>query len=174
MKNLTFKADVWRRSFLLMSSLLVLGGCRFTEGDTKVQYMPDMADSPTVKAQENFIDPPEHSVPVNGVLYPASLAEAEKELKNPYPPSEQIIAEGKLQYETYCAVCHGASGNGENSLGPKFIKVTDISAASYKEKNDAFFFYIITFGGANMPPYGDKTSAQERWKIVHFLRTLQN
>ena len=159
---------------LALFGALTLSGCRFTEGNTKVQYMPDMADAPTVKAQENFLEPPEHSVPINGVLYPEKIEDAEKELKNPYPASEQIIAEGKSLYDNTCITCHGGSGKGENALGPKFPKPPDITTAAYKSKSDAFYFHRITFGFANMPSYGHATSSQERWKIVHYLRTLQN
>ncbi len=174
MSYLAFKSTAWRLPLLLVGSVLLLGGCRFTDGNTKIQYMPDMADSPTFKPQETFLEPPEHSIPINGVLYPDTIEQAEKELKNPYPPSEQIIAEGKVAYENFCVACHGVGGKGDNALGPRFPKVTDISTAAYKDRNDAFIFYRITFGAASMPSYGDKISAHERWKIVHYLRTLQN
>ncbi len=174
MKNIKLIAKAWRGQCLVAASLFSLNACEINSSNTKIQYMPDMADAPTVKAQENYLEPPLHSVPTNGVLYPDTIEEAEKVLKNPYPPSEQIIADGKKLYETVCVACHGAKGNGENALGPKMPKATDITTADYKARTDGFYFYRITFGAANMPSYGHATSAHERWKIVHYLRTLQN
>lgn len=175
MKQLVNRMSVISRNVMRFSCIFALAGCDLLSNTTsKVQYMPDMADAPTVKAQENYLEPPEHSVPINGVLYPDTLQEAEKELKNPYPPSEQVIADGKKVYNHTCITCHGADAKGQNSLGERFPKVPDITTADYKAKNDAFYFYRITFGFSNMPGYGHSLSAHERWKAVHYLRTLQN
>ena len=58
----------------------------------KVQYVPDMADAPTMKPQENYLEPPEGAVSTNAILYPATVEEAEKNLKNPLPNEPQVVA----------------------------------------------------------------------------------
>lgn len=73
----------------------------------KVQYVPDMADAPTMKPQENYLEPPQGSVATNAILYPATVEEAEKSLKNPLPNEPQVVALGEKTYNTFCVPCHG-------------------------------------------------------------------
>lgn len=156
---------------------VIFAGCNVA-GDsgnvpTKIQYMPDMVDSPTTKAQESYLEPPEHVVPTNGVLYPDTVEEAQEVFRNPYPPSDANIAQGKALYNTFCIPCHGADARGGGSLGPQAPVPPDITHANYRSMTDGFFFYRITFGKGMMPGYGHSTSPGERWQIVHYLRTLQ-
>jgi mono/diheme cytochrome c family protein len=152
---------------------LSLVGCDMGSKNTKIQYMPDMADAPTVKAQENYLDPPDHAVKVNAVFYPATAEEAELKLENPHPSDPATLESGKALYEKVCVTCHGADGKGLHKLGKTFPNPPDISTAAYAARKDGFFFHRITFGAASMPGYGHSTSAAERWKIIRYLRTLQ-
>lgn len=167
------------RSVGLVSSLLLFVACDPQgRNTTKLQYMPDMADAPTVKAQENYLDPPEHAVAVNAVLYPATMEIAESEFRSPYSANSRNIAaaleEGKMLYGTFCTVCHGDDGKGKGTLGDAYpIVAPDISRADLAARKDGFFFMKISQGGAMMPSYGHAISVQERWKIIAHLRTLQ-
>lgn len=166
---------------LFTAAIVVLMASACDEGRnvTKLQYMPDMADAPTVKAQEDYIDPPEHSVATNAVLYPASMEVAEREMKLPlymtHPSRVQgTLAAGKKLFETYCSVCHGVDGKGKGTLGDAYpIVVPDISREDLAARKDGFFFMKISKGGAMMPSYGHATSPHERWQIVSYLRSLQ-
>jgi mono/diheme cytochrome c family protein len=144
---------------------------------TKIQYMPDMADSPAVKAHESYIDPPAGSVAKNAVYYPASPAGADAVHKNPLrkgPITEEILKKGQWGYETYCAVCHGPQGKGNLSLSEKYPLVPpNITGAPYSGYTDGELYYRITFGWANMPGYGDKLTDEERWPLVLYVRKLQ-
>jgi mono/diheme cytochrome c family protein len=157
---------------------MLLSACDKDPNATKLQYMPDMADAPTVKAQEDFLDPPEGSVAMSAILYPANADEAEKQLQNPFagvPEPEAIthLAQGKVLFETYCAVCHGIDAKGEGYIVDKFPRPPDLAADPYLTRADGFFFYRITFGSAIMPSYGHAISPHERWQIILHLRTLQ-
>lgn len=166
-----------------ISLVLVLGGsigaCSGDRNTTKLQYMPDMADAPTVKAQENYLDPPDHAVAVNAILYPADIAVAEKELKMPdflsHPSRLEVnLAAGKKHFETFCSVCHGAAGRGKGTLGSSYpISVPDLTRPDLASRQDGFFFIKISKGGAMMPSYGHAISPNERWQIISYLRTLQ-
>ncbi len=161
-------------SLLLMVLLSVVAACHRDGNQTKLQWMPDMADSPTVKAQESFIDPPDHAVSTQAILYPATAEESEKLLQNPYPASADMVAKGKEMYDTYCTVCHGADAKGGGQITDLFPRPPDITMDLYAKRADGFFFHRITFGGvAMMPAYGYAITPAERWQIVHYLRTLQ-
>ena len=160
--------------FSLCCGLLTLSGCNNDRNQTKLQYMPDMADSPTVKAQENFIDPPEHSLATNAIIYPDDPVVAETELPHNLPKTEENLAKGKVLYDTYCAVCHGEKGNGPGYLGTSYpTQPPDISRAEIATRKDGFFFMLISKGRGLMPGYGYATTHTERWQIISYLRTLQ-
>ncbi len=142
---------------------------------SKIQYMPDMADSPITKAQRSFVEPPMYSVPMNKALYPKTAEEAETLINNPYTCSdEEIKKEGEKIFGTYCMVCHSQDAKGQGSIGESFpLARPDLTAEKYQTRKDGFFFHRISFGVGMMPAYGDKTSIPERWKIICHLRQLQ-
>jgi mono/diheme cytochrome c family protein len=162
-------------SLVAVGVLGMMSGCDINNPKTtKLQFMPDMADNPTVKAQEGFLPPPPHSIPVDGILYPDSVEKAEAELVNPYPPNEMTFAKGKELYDTFCTVCHGVDGKGDGTLGDAYpVKPPDITRADLATRKDGFFFMKISQGGPIMPAYGHAISASERWLIIHHLRQLQ-
>ncbi len=164
-----------RSTGLIILTLGIAMGCSKDRREPKIQYMPDMADAPTVKPQEDFLDPPDNSVSTNAIIYPADPAVAEEEFRNPEPRNDDTIAQGKVLYDTYCAVCHGPGGKGDGTLTDAYPKasVPDISRADLAEKKDGFFFLKISKGGPMMPAYGHATNRDERWKIVSYLRKLQ-
>lgn len=165
---------------LAFGSVLGIGGCSDQgRNTTKLQYMPDMADSPAVKSQESYLNPPEHSVTVNAILYPDDRKVAEEELRNPFAEGaaaggQDFLAQGKKLYDTYCTVCHGADGKGKGTLGAAYpLPVPDLTTPAYRARKDGFYFAQISLGGGNMPAYGHATSPHERWWIISYLRTLQ-
>jgi mono/diheme cytochrome c family protein len=154
-----------------------LAACTENPNQTKLQYFPDMADSPAFKTQGNYIDPPEGSIARTAILYPDTPEEAEKVLQNPFrgqPNEDKHIANGEHLFNTFCAVCHGMGGKGDGTISDKFPRPPDLMLDMYKKRQDGFFFYRITFGSALMPSYGHAIAPNERWQIVSYLRTLQN
>lgn len=145
---------------------------------TKLQYMPDMVDNPTVKTQESYLNPPDGSVTINAILYPETFEQAEQELRNPFGESQQtsreVLDSGKVMYDTYCSVCHGVDGKGKALLGDAYpVPVPDITRAEMAARKDGFFFLRISNGGTMMPAYAYAISPHERWQLISYLRTLQ-
>lgn len=164
------------RNVALLTFAVSLGACRYDGSGTKMQWAPDMADAPTVKSQESYLDPPPGAVAMSAVLYPSTIEETEANVAMPRDIAQDAngsyVAKGKVLYDTFCAPCHGANGKGQGTVGPA-IAPPDITHATYGARKDGFFFYRITFGTAVMPAYGYATSVAERWMIVKHLRTLQ-
>ncbi len=161
---------------LILAFMFSLAACKKAPNQTKLTYMPDMADSPKMKAQLNFLDPPEGSITMTDPLLPETLEEAEKELQNPLKGrgnEEAMRARGKELFETFCSVCHGMDAKGGGTIVDKFPRPPDLTADIYKNRADGFYFHRITNGSALMPAYGYALYPQERWQIVLHLKTLQ-
>jgi mono/diheme cytochrome c family protein len=150
-----------------------LTGCRYDGTGTKMQWAPDMADSPANKAQRSYLDPPEGAVAMNALLYPKTPEEAEVQYTMPEALANDPrgLEKGKQLFNTFCIPCHGADAKGGH-LNPA-IQPPDLTHPSYVARKDGFFFYRITFGANVMPGYGYAISTWERWFIIRYLRTLQ-
>lgn len=162
---------------LALGGVLLATGCDVGANGRKIQYMPDMADSPAPKAQKEYLEPPEGSVSMSAIVYPKTVEEAEKVLMTPelIARDPNTPAKGKVLFDTFCIMCHGKDAKGHGTLGPNFPQPPDLTNAVYVQKSDGFFFYRITFGSAStlMPGYGHAISAHERWQIIAHLRNLQ-
>lgn len=162
---------------LIVAACFLMQGCYDSEGYskyTKMQYVPDMADAPRTKTYLSYLDPPEHSVSRNTWIYRPTHEESEKFEKNPFAPTPRIVAEGKELYEKMCVACHTASGKGQHKL-KGFPNPPDITNKAYLDREDGYFFHLITFGSKAglMPSLGHATDINERWKIIHYIRTMQ-
>ncbi len=159
---------------LLFLLVLSLAACKINSSDTKIQYMPDMADSPVIDSQGGFIDPPDHSIATGAILYPENQTEAGEVLKNPVPSTPETIAEGKRLWMIFCKNCHGLEGQGDGTLGPTYPYPPTLITDPYRAMADGSYYYHITKGGSIMPAYGNRVSSEERWQIINYIRSLQN
>lgn len=166
----------WKATFLMLATigLISLSGCRLDPNARKIQYMPDMADSPTVKTQEDFLVPPAGAVAMGAPLFPEDLAEASQIVR----PEGLVVdaAKGQELYNTFCIPCHGEFGKGNGTVGPEvnYPKPPDLTLPLNRERDDGYFIHRITFGSAVMPSYGYAIDVKERWYILDYLRTLQD
>ena len=98
-----------------------------------------------------------------------------RELPNPVPRTEAALAAGEAIYGARCASCHGDTGRGDGKA-TRFIKPApaDISTAEARDRmTDGEIFYKITEGRKPMPGMARTLDDEERWQVVHYLRTLQ-
>ena len=102
-----------------------------------------------------------------------SLSIAERVLVNPVPNNEKTLAEGKELYVRYCWHCHGENGEGNGPVAEKYKGVPNYKSDAYKNMNGGHVFHVITHGKGRMWPHGSQVSPEERWKIVHYVYTLQ-
>jgi mono/diheme cytochrome c family protein len=132
----------------------------------------DMMHSRAVMPQTRLAVPPPNTLAIG---HPRILdrVEAEESLTNPVAPSAAVVEQGRTLFETYCAVCHGRDGRSGGPVGKYFKKVPDLSAPEIQDYPDGLLYSVIREGGFNMPSYAESLSAQERWAVVQFIRSLR-
>lgn len=166
------------RKLILAILLMVSVSCSKASGDqTTIEYMPDMMDQTSVKAQEEVMKMPVAGTKARGFNeYPYSILEADlagRELVNPLEINRQNLLKGKAAYETFCTPCHGFQGKGNGTVVPKFPAPPSLHSDTIKAWSDGSFFHIMTLGRGLMPSYKDQTTEEERWAIALYIRALQ-
>jgi len=75
-------------------------------------------------------------------------------------------------YKTKCAVCHGADGSGNTTMG-KSLKMRDLGSADVQKQTDAQLTEIISNGKGAMPAYKTKLADAQIKSLVAYIRTLK-
>jgi len=104
---------------------------------------------------------------------------------NPFPITEKGLAEGKELYNLYCAICHGEKGDGLGYIVREADPAKGITEGVYPAApanfmQDTFYnssngryYHAIMYGKNVMGPHADKLSYEERWQVIHWIRSLQ-
>ncbi len=112
-----------------------------------------------------------------------SLAYASAHMKNPLDSTAEVIASGKALYEMYCDHCHGPKGAGDGKVAAgvkidgvqkgNYNGVPDYKSDALKNISEGHIFHVITHGKGLMWAHGSQISAEDRWKIAKYVKTLQ-
>lgn len=131
---------------------------------------PQAAAGDSDQAQDEHEHSPEdhmaaaHNVPEEAAVVP-----------NPIAASEDSVAAGGTLFATNCAVCHGEKGLGDGPTAEALEKKpADLTQSHVQQLSDGALFYIISHGKPEtpMPAWENVLEADDRWKVVNFLRTL--
>ena len=94
-------------------------------------------------------------------------------LQPPFSTDTKAIKSGRAIYEERCADCHGKSGKGNGPSASDLEKApTNFRAGKCQSQSDGELFWKITEGRKPMPSYKKKLSEEQRWQVVHYLRTF--
>lgn len=100
---------------------------------------------------------------------------------NPFPITKAGIAQGQELYTLYCGICHGEKGDGagylfDTDLNPnaKFpVAPKNMLLDEMVEASNGRYYHSIMYGINMMGSYSDKLSYEERWQVIHYIRSLQ-
>lgn len=169
---------------LLVVATLGLGGCTEIENAmARVAILNFMRESPAFDPYEAPRVPPERSVPAEspGEAWEAPLENTDAALRargdtmtNPLPATDAVLARGAVQFQTYCAVCHGVGGEGDGPVVGvgKLPFATNLMLPTTVERSDGYLYGIIRVGRGLMPSYR-RIPPSDRWAVVRYVRHLQ-
>lgn len=187
MKNLN------KVAFMILLALLI-SACNKDKNHPGYIYFPDMHYSVAYETySENpvFAEGKTNRLAAEGTIfrggpepypYKAKSFEDQQraglELMNPLTPDPKVLAAGKEQYEIFCKVCHGVEGKGDGHLytsGLYAAKPTSLVDDYVKNKPDGEIYHVITKGSLSglMGPHASQILPENRWKIIHYVRSLQ-
>ncbi|MBK6832917.1 MAG: cytochrome c [Bacteroidetes bacterium] len=76
-------------------------------------------------------------------------------------------------YGKFCVHCHGDAGKGDGKVAAKLPGPPPAYDGALKNLSEGKMFYSISLGKGTMGPHGLILNAEERWKLVHYVQTLQ-
>lgn len=115
------------------------------------------------------------SVPAGAAGAATSTATGEPDVF-PISVDKAALQRGRERYQIYCAVCHGMTGDGDGMIVRRgFQKPPSFYDDRLQENQTpaSHFFDVITNGWGAMPDYASSIPAEDRWKIIAYLRALQ-
>ncbi|MCO6489352.1 MAG: cytochrome c [Phaeodactylibacter sp.] len=127
------------------------------------------------------------AVPVNGHV-PYYYSDTEEEriratneiIANPFPITAAGLERGKELYTIFCGICHGEKGDGLGYLVSDANPNVKYPAApanflldAFVESSNGRYYHSIMYGRNVMGSYKDKISYEERWQVIHYIRSLQ-
>jgi mono/diheme cytochrome c family protein len=93
---------------------------------------------------------------------------------NPLKINRDTLEAGQLQFEIYCAVCHGRLGNGDGMVVQRgFTRPPSFHVDRLRTEPDAHLYNVITRGYGAMLSYGDRVPPGVRWEVIAYIRALQ-
>lgn len=92
----------------------------------------------------------------------------------PYPLTRQVLDRGQLEFNTYCAECHGRTGYGDGIVPRRgYPAPPSYHSDRLRGAPLGHFYDVITNGYGVMYPYNDRVAPADRWAIAAYIRALQ-
>ena len=123
--------------------------------------------------------PPNGSVPYHYVDTEDDRLRAMAEITtNPFPITAKGLEKGKELYVIYCGICHGDKADGAGYLvrddgGVYPAQPANLVSEEFTAASEGRFYHAIMYGKNVMGGYSDKLSYEERWDVIHYVRSLQ-
>lgn len=178
----------------IVAAIFSITSCK-EENGLAPEYMPDMYRSPSI---ETYVDYGELRGKYSDSTYTNKMTArhavkgtiprgftpygyentmegyelAGKSLKNPIDFNDKVGADGKELYGMFCVHCHGKTGQGDGSIvqNDKFPPLP-VKFAPGLDISEGKMFHTITYGKGLMGPHSSQLNKEERWKLVHYIRT---
>jgi mono/diheme cytochrome c family protein len=197
----SFGARTPARLLTALALALTASSCTPLDDALAAVFGRSMRDQPSFDPYENPRMPAQGSVPFAAGNYPAEMGQLNlgqpvagaydlpsftsspadligiaAPLQNPVPATPESLERGKLMYDRYCAICHGANGlSAEAPILEKHAVMVafNLAMGAATTYTDGYLYGIVRVGRGLMPAYGHQVTHFDRWHIVNYVRQLQ-
>lgn len=104
-----------------------------------------------------------------------SIPASERNAKNPFAPTPEVLSDARSHFADHCATCHGNDGSCKTEIGQNlYPKPPDMRRPETQSLTDGQIYYIIHNGIrlTGMPAWGGPGKDDDSWKLVLFIRHL--
>jgi mono/diheme cytochrome c family protein len=104
-----------------------------------------------------------------------SIPASQRDAKNPFAPTAEVLSEARAHFADHCALCHGNDGSGKTQIGQNlYPKTPDMRLPATQDLTDGEIYYVIHNGIrlTGMPAWGTEVKDEDSWKLVLFIRRL--
>ena len=92
---------------------------------------------------------------------------------NPVKATPEVLKKSAALFAQKCALCHGSGGKGDGVLAATLKpRPSDLTSEHTLMHPDGALFYKISEGRGAMPAWKSSLSEEERWGLVHYIRSL--
>lgn len=145
--------------------LLLLGGCDLS--------MQKQAKGNPQSSETLWPGGPPRTAPPEGTIATDQAARDAAGATAP-PLTAALIDRGQERYEIFCAVCHGAGGEGDGMIVKRgFPPPPSFHTARLLAAPPAYIVGVITKGHGVMYSYADRVEPRDRWAIAAYVKALQ-
>ena len=167
-------------------AVVALAGCEGVLPAPDWEQMIDQHKLRPFEASALFVDgramrpPPPGTVPRTALVGQAAFAQGRTATggyveRIPVPLDRAALERGRATFETWCAACHGMTGDGDSVVARhmELRRPPSLVAAPVVQFPVGRIFVVVDEGYGLMPSYRQQLSAAERWEVVGYLGALQ-
>jgi mono/diheme cytochrome c family protein len=104
-----------------------------------------------------------------------AIPASERDAKNPFSPTAEVLSEARAHFADHCAICHGNDGSGKTEIGQNlYPKAPDLRHSDTQNLTDGQMYSIIHNGIrlTGMPAWGGPDKDDDSWRLVLLIRHL--
>ncbi len=95
------------------------------------------------------------------------------QLTDPLAGDPKAVQRGGKVFTSLCWVCHGMEGRGDGPTAASLqVRPADLVASTVQQQSNGALYWKIGHGRGEMPAYEEMLSREDRWAVVHYLRSL--
>ena len=176
-------------AFALAALLPVLAGCRtdttIVTPDPHLERMLKQEKHVAYEADPLFpggsamMQPPSGTLPVGTItgnpLLTTGIVDGHYADRIPVHVDRAMVENGRQNFETFCAACHGVLGDGNSVVADKMAlrKPPSLHEQRIRDFAPGQLFATVRQGYGLMPSYSVQLSIDDTWGVVAYVRALQ-